>query len=324
MDGIRHLGVVAMVALALLVASSCADSSGESGDDRAVLVEFYEATGGANWADNTNWNTDAPLDQWYGVSTDTSGRVTRLDLSGNQLSASIPASLGGLTNLVELRIADNRFSGSIPAALCSFAEIINPQQDGVVLACADSSGESGGDLAAPGVQGVQQPGAGTVIVPTYHPNLIVHWEWTFTPDTQNPSRSPYLYSNGYFFSNQGAPRLVSSTPSFVTVGPRGGFHIARTTGTLRFEFDTTGPAAQTTGWSFAVGRSGVAESIPVVLGGSAANFVVTCTQTATQDPTEPWPTNGYDVQFSATVPSTRIALGDTWPSAFRVYYEPAP
>lgn len=321
MDGIRHFGVVAMVPLALFVVSSCADSSSESGDDRAVLVEFYEATGGANWGDNTNWNTDAPLDQWYGVSTDTSGRVTRLELSGNQLSASIPAALGGLTNLVELRIAGNQFSGSIPAALCSFAEIINPQQGGVVLPCADSSGESGDDLAAPGVQ---QPGAGTVIVPTYHPNLIVHWEWTFTPDTQNPRRSPSLPTGGFFFSNRGAPRLVSSTPSFVTVGPRGGFHIARTTGTLRFEFDTTGPAAQTIGWSFAVGRSGVAESIPVVLGGSAASFVVTCTQTATQDPTEPWPTNGYDVQFSETVPSTRIAPGDTWPSAFRVYYEAAP
>ena len=33
---------------------------------------------------------------------------------------------------------------------------------------------------------------------------------------------------------------------------------------------------------------------------------------------------GVDVQFSETVPSTRIAPGDTWPSAFRVYYEAAP
>ena len=32
--------------------------------DRAVLVEFYNATNGPNWNSNTNWNSSAPLDQW--------------------------------------------------------------------------------------------------------------------------------------------------------------------------------------------------------------------------------------------------------------------
>ena len=112
-----------------------------SGDAGAVLMEFYEAAGGANWTDDTNWNTDAPLDQWHGVLTDTAGNVVELRLPDNQLSGTIPSSLGTLANLDELVLAGNRLSGSIPAALCRFADGINPQQGGVILPCAGSGEE---------------------------------------------------------------------------------------------------------------------------------------------------------------------------------------
>ena len=83
---------------------------------RAVLMEFYEATGGANWSNNTNWNTDAPLDEWYGVLT-ISGRVAELALLQNRLSGTIPSSLGGLTNLFRLELNGNQLSGAIPSSL---------------------------------------------------------------------------------------------------------------------------------------------------------------------------------------------------------------
>ncbi|CAN0535768.1 unnamed protein product, partial [Ectocarpus sp. 8 AP-2014] len=35
--------------------------------DRKALVALYNATGGAKWRDNRNWNTSAALSQWYGV-----------------------------------------------------------------------------------------------------------------------------------------------------------------------------------------------------------------------------------------------------------------
>ena len=44
--------------------------------DRAVLVALYEATDGDNWKDNTNWLSDRPLNEWFGVTTNGNGRVT--------------------------------------------------------------------------------------------------------------------------------------------------------------------------------------------------------------------------------------------------------
>ena len=85
--------------------------------DRAALVALYNATNGPNWSNNTNWLSAAPLNQWHGVRTDANGRVTRLDLSTNRLSGSLPSSLGNLTNLEVLWLYDNQLSGSLPSSL---------------------------------------------------------------------------------------------------------------------------------------------------------------------------------------------------------------
>ena len=92
-------------------------------EDRAVLVELYNATNGANWTNNTNWDSSAPLDQWHGVSTDANGRVTGLDLFNNQLTGSIPSSLRSLTNLTSLLLFDNQLTGSIPSSLGSLTNL---------------------------------------------------------------------------------------------------------------------------------------------------------------------------------------------------------
>ena len=85
--------------------------------ERAALVALYHATDGANWENNDNWLSEAPIEEWYGVTDDSSGHVTRLDLSENQLSGEIPAELGDLTNLVLLYLSDNQLTGCIPAGL---------------------------------------------------------------------------------------------------------------------------------------------------------------------------------------------------------------
>ena len=86
--------------------------------DRAVLVAFYEATGGGNWKYNTNWLINTyPLDQWHGVTTDDEGRVISLDLAYNELTGSIPEALGQLNNLQDLYLGGNQLTGSIPETI---------------------------------------------------------------------------------------------------------------------------------------------------------------------------------------------------------------
>ena len=90
-----------------------------SADDRAVLVSLYNATDGANWNNNNNWNSDLPLSRWNGVATDRRGRVTALSLQGNRLRGEIPPELGNLVYLKNLSLTDNRLTGDIPPKLGS-------------------------------------------------------------------------------------------------------------------------------------------------------------------------------------------------------------
>ena len=102
--------------------------------DRAALVALYNATDGPNWVNNEGWLTDAPLREWYGVSTDASGRVWRLDLGGewdrerqelirHGLRGAIPPELADLTNLGWLELGWNSLSGPIPPELGNLASL---------------------------------------------------------------------------------------------------------------------------------------------------------------------------------------------------------
>ena len=81
--------------------------------DRAALVALYNATDGPNWVNSENWLTDAPLRDWYGVST-ASRRVSRLDLGENYLSGQIPPEIGNLTGLSQMLLDHNALTGPIP------------------------------------------------------------------------------------------------------------------------------------------------------------------------------------------------------------------
>ena len=91
--------------------------------DRAALEAFYDATGGPRWTRRTNWKTSAPLDDWYGVKTDSSGRVTELGLSRNNLSGMLPSALGNLTRLKRLYLSYNTLSGTLPESLTNLQQM---------------------------------------------------------------------------------------------------------------------------------------------------------------------------------------------------------
>ena len=85
--------------------------------DRQALIALYNATDGANWARNTNWLSDGPLSEWYGVSTDSDGRVTYVRLSNNDLKGTIPRELGRLTKISTLDLKGNHLEGILPPEL---------------------------------------------------------------------------------------------------------------------------------------------------------------------------------------------------------------
>ncbi len=102
--------------------------------DRAALIALYNATDGPNWVDSEHWLTDVPLGEWYGVDTDASGRVVRLDLRGRRdevtgeliphgLTGAIPSQIGRLGKLAELSLGQNRLSGPIPPELGNLASL---------------------------------------------------------------------------------------------------------------------------------------------------------------------------------------------------------
>ncbi len=98
-------------------------AQGSAASDRAALEALYDATGGASWTNSASWKTSAPLGDWYGVTTDASGRVTKLELADNGLTGSIPTALGSLTTLEWLHLSSNELSGSIPGALGNLANL---------------------------------------------------------------------------------------------------------------------------------------------------------------------------------------------------------
>ena len=92
-------------------------ATGSAETDREALVEFYEATNGDSWTDNDGWLSDSPIGQWYGVTADAFGRVTALDLNGNNLVGTVPPELRALTALARLDLGGNRLDGCLPANL---------------------------------------------------------------------------------------------------------------------------------------------------------------------------------------------------------------
>ena len=106
------------------------DSSAKPGlvhDCEALLAAKYVLQGTAS----LNWTTTLSLDDWNGVNTSgTPGRLTGLDLDGQGLSGTLPASLGSLYELTELDLRDNSLTGTIPEELSQLENLTSLRLSG--------------------------------------------------------------------------------------------------------------------------------------------------------------------------------------------------
>jgi len=84
-----------------------------SQSERDALIEIYNSTGGSNWTQNTNWDTNpnatSDVSTWYGVTVENiSGQdhVTKIELSNNNLNGTLP-DLSNLISITDIDISKN-------------------------------------------------------------------------------------------------------------------------------------------------------------------------------------------------------------------------
>lgn len=92
--------------------------------EREALIALYNETGGDNWTDNTNWCSDKPLNEWFGVEF-WNGHVRSLSLYNNNLAGTIPESIGNLTSLRILWLNNNKLTGTLPSSMANLNQLEN-------------------------------------------------------------------------------------------------------------------------------------------------------------------------------------------------------
>lgn len=79
-----------------------------SEQERYALMYMYQQTYGCDWTNNTKWGTPYPVSEWYGISTNSEGYVTAINLSCNNLrGGDVRIDLSAFKYLTSFSIDDN-------------------------------------------------------------------------------------------------------------------------------------------------------------------------------------------------------------------------
>lgn len=104
---------------------------------REALIDFYESTNGDGWNKKAQWLSLVDECEWYGIGCNSNGIVTTLILDNNNITGTIPESLGDLSLLREVELQDNSLTGTIPGSIGKL---------GVISAIDFSRNEIGGTI----------------------------------------------------------------------------------------------------------------------------------------------------------------------------------
>lgn len=82
-----------------------------------ILREFYYATGGQKWTQQTDWlNISVSKCQWFGISCSWNNGPTvfSITLPSNNLQGTFPESFSNMTYLTQLFLSSNGLTGTLP------------------------------------------------------------------------------------------------------------------------------------------------------------------------------------------------------------------
>ena len=90
--------------------------------DSLALVDIYNVLDGPNWTNESNWLTDAPIDDWNDV-TVFNDRVIKLRLFNNNGSGDFPTAIFALTQLEELFISNLAINAPLPIGISALTDL---------------------------------------------------------------------------------------------------------------------------------------------------------------------------------------------------------
>ena len=102
---------MAAVLLLAVIATAAVDAS-----VKESLILLYQSTKGTEWLNNSRWNTDSNVCEWFGVVC--SGKdVVSLKLANNNLEGTLPEM--NLISVSSIDLSLNRVSGTLPCSIFS-------------------------------------------------------------------------------------------------------------------------------------------------------------------------------------------------------------
>ena len=105
--------IYAILLLSVILSSTRTYAQDADVQDSLALVDLYNSTNGPGWTDKVGWLA-GPVSNWDGVNLNGVGKVITLNLVGNNLKGTLPATIKKLTACVDFELQSNQLSGTIP------------------------------------------------------------------------------------------------------------------------------------------------------------------------------------------------------------------